>query len=321
MIPVYIDRVSLVQKHFENKIKKQRLNAIKKLKEISATGDDEDYLNKVITLFVNNEDILLWTPEKIEIERSLISEVPRIIAKNKKGEDVNKKSGIQTKIIEALGYARLRQTFYPAYFKKIGIKACVYCNSKLTVSAERPNKLGLSAKFDVDHYHSKTDYPFLSICLFNLYPACAPCNRAKSKSENIEFILYSKYTAETEKSLYEFKLTSESKAKYLLNKNAEAIQFTFHEPPYSAGKKKFDEVFHVKGIYETQIDIVEELICKSQMYNTGYIDLLKENFKKLALNPELFRRMLIGNYAEDKDIHKRPLSKFTMDIAKQLDII
>jgi hypothetical protein len=48
---------------------------------------------------------------------------------------------------------------------------------------------------------------------------------------------------------------------------------------------------------------------------------LKFNFNKLSLHPELFKRTLVGNYTEDKDIHKRPMSKIVMDIAKDLDLI
>ena len=32
-------------------------------------------------------------------------------------------------------------------------------------------------------------------------------------------------------------------------------------------------------------------------------------------------RLLVGNYTRSKDIHKRPMTKFTQDIAKQLKLI
>ena len=51
------------------------------------------------------------------------------------------------------------------------------------------------------------------------------------------------------------------------------------------------------------------------------IKILKTNFSKLGLSPELFKRILVGSYTEDKDIHKRPMNKFIMDIAKDLELI
>ena len=80
-------------------------------------------------------------------------------------------------------------------------------------------------------------------------------------------------------------------------------------------------LFHIEGIYKTQLDLIEELIIKSQVYNPSYLKSLKNNFGKLNLHPELFKRMLVGNYTEDYEIHKRPMSKIVMDIAKELELI
>ena len=46
-----------------------------------------------------------------------------------------------------------------------------------------------------------------------------------------------------------------------------------------------------------------------------------EVYREAHIQPELFKRTLIGNYTEDKDLHKRPMSKFVMDIAKDLGLI
>jgi hypothetical protein len=274
----------------------------------------------VIALFDNNLDILLWDLTKIFNKKDSIGNVP-LITKIYRGKPKQVKSDIKNKIIHSLGYTPLRKNFYPKYFKGIGIKACVYCNSQLTVSATKNSKNEYSAKFDVDHYHSKDDYPFLSICLFNLYPACASCNRLKSTNK-VEFELYTNDVAKTIKSDYKFKLSPHSKAKYLTTKDSKAIDFTFKEPVYKDPvAKTFKEIFHIEGIYRTQDDLIEELIIKSQIYNEAYLKTLKSNFSKLSLHPELFKRTLVGNYTEDKDLHKRPMSKLVMDIAKDLELI
>ena len=123
------------------------------------------------------------------------------------------------------------------------------------------------------------------------------------------------------KSSYKFKLDSNAKAKYLTTKDSNNIEFSFIEPPYAPGVRKFNGVFHIEGIYQTQVDLIEELIIKSQIYNDSYLKTLNDNFKKLNLHPELFKRTLVGNYTEDKDIHRRPMSKLVMDIAKELELI
>lgn len=324
MIAIYNTNVKAVQTAFVSDIKNQRTLAIFKLKVLNnktTASPSKDYLENVIKLFEDNLDFLFWDSKKIDDIKDSLGNVPPV-PKFKNGTPVFVdgfqkfiKSEIKNQILVALGYKGLRNSFYPKYFNDIGIKACVYCNSQLTITANKK-----SAKFDVDHYHSKDEYPFLSISLFNLYPSCASCNRLKS-TKKVKFELYTDEVGKTNLSDYKFKLESNAKAKYLTIKNKESIEFRFDEPIYPSGYKKFNDVFHIEGIYKTQLDLIEDLIIKSQVYNENYLKILKNNFGKLNLHPELFKRMLVGNYTEDKDIHKRPMSKLVMDIAKELELI
>jgi 5-methylcytosine-specific restriction endonuclease McrA len=323
MIAIHKNKVEAVQAIFLDEIKIQREKAIEKLDALHAKTfdfNDKAYLESIILIFKDNTDILLWDLDKINSKKGVIANVPLRAKVYKNGTTKQVKSPIKNSILVALGYKLLRSSFYPNYFKKIGIKSCVYCNSQLSITAVKCKDV-YSAKFDVDHYHSKDEFPFLSINLFNLYPACASCNRAKSNNI-IEFELYTKDASKTTESNYKFKLSPSSKSKYLTTREAKDIDFTFSEPIYNVvGAKKFNEVFHIEGLYETQKDLIEELIIKSQIYNKSYLKTLKSNFTKLSLHPELFKRTLVGNYTEDKDIHKRPMSKIVMDIAKDLDLI
>ena len=49
--------------------------------------------------------------------------------------------------------------------------------------------------------------------------------------------------------------------------------------------------------------------------------MLKNNFSKLALHPSIYERVILGNYTREDEIHKRPMSKFMMDIGRELGII
>ncbi|MGH2664762.1 hypothetical protein [Flavobacterium sp.] len=322
MIAIHQNKVKVIQEKFKVEIENQRDKAIHRLNQLNLktpVGNDKIYLESVIKLFNSNLDILNWDSTKLLNERNSLGAVP-LTPKIRNGKNVLVKSEIKNKILIALGYKGLRSSFYPKYFKEVKIKSCVYCNSQLTISAIKNSKNEYSAKFDVDHYHSKDDYPFLSICLYNLYPACASCNRLKS-THKVEFNLYTTNTSKTIKSDYKFKLECNAKAKYLTTKDSNVIEFGFEEPNYSLGVKTFKEIFHIKGIYQTQLDLIEELIIKSQIYNDSYLKTLNENFNKLKLHPDLFKRALVGNYTEDKDIHKRPMSKLVMDVAKDLGLI
>ncbi len=317
MIAIDYDFVQEIQKKYLKFLESQRIDALNNLSAIDKSKllhEQIEYIDKVIEVFKNKKDSII-TADKNSMEKLIesVGEIPT--SKRKETKDI---------VLKALKYSELRSSFYPSYFNVLGINACVYCNSQLTIVARKNDKNVRSAKYQLDHYHAKSKYPFLSISLFNLYPVCGSCNLSKGVKD-VDFDLYIKDKMLTQSSLYSFKLTDNSLSNYLLNKKKEFIVVKFHEPQVNKVKGRdnhsFEELFHVQGIYNTQKDLAEELIVKSQMYNEKYIETLQSSFSSLKLNPSLFKRTIVGNYTEDKDIHKRPMSKFTMDIARQLGLI
>jgi hypothetical protein len=74
-------------------------------------------------------------------------------------------------------------------------------------------------------------------------------------------------------------------------------------------------------LYEKHEDHVLELIYKSQIqYSEKYREHLTK-FPRLNLSDSEIDRMIIGNFAELDELHKRPLSKLYRDIAIELGLI
>lgn len=321
MIPIHIKKIKEVQEHidFKDKISGHKAAALQNLQTLRNTlniQDEIDYLDAVILLFTD-VSFLLKTPQEIEdiIANMIHLPTPRL--------DINqrpKKKQLTHFIQTALGYTKLRDEFYPEYFRKIGIKSCVYCNSQLTIVLKKSNG-EYDARLEIDHHYPKSEYPYLSISLFNLFPCCSSCNKRKSKAP-VNFKLYSDNISKIKKSEYEFRIIPKSKCAYLLTKDAEKIEITFNDNSTIVnGSKSLQDAFSVKEIHDTQKDIVAELIIKSQIYNDNFKKLLQSNFSKLSLSQKDFERVIVGNYTDERDIHKRPFSKITMDIANQLNLI
>lgn len=135
------------------------------------------------------------------------------------------------------------------------------------------------------------------------------------------FLLYNNPSG-TPKSNFGFELKDKDNtvAEYLANRDAKVISIEFKEPNSAAGES-FNEIFAISGIYDTQIDIVEELILKSHIYSGVYRELIEDYMTSIYGTKDVLDRLLMGNYVEDSDIHKRPMAKFTQDIAKQLGLI
>jgi len=319
MISIHIDKVKGIQEAFKSEIAAQRKSAFDKLQLIDSTIfsiPERTYLQSVIQLFTDNS-FLLKTPSEIETIKVNMGPLPPISLIDNNGRPEKKQ--LTHYIQEALGYTQLRNAFYPKYFRNIGIKACVYCNSQLTIVLMK-SKTEIDARLEVDHHYSKSEFPFLSISLFNLFPCCSSCNKRKS-STPVNFKLYTDDVSKLQKSDYDFNITRTSKCNFLLTKDAESIEIIFNDstvPPI--GNKSLQSAFSIKEIHDTQKDIIAELIIKSQIYNESFKRILQKSFSKLSLNQNDFDRVIVGNYTEEKDIHKRPFSKMTMDIAKQLGL-
>lgn len=310
--------------YYKVDVENQRASALNGLNKIKGTFNkkEKQFLTSVKKLFKDSKVITAEPNQLLDIIDE-IGEVPPHL-KGKK----NKSKRLKDHILEALNYKGLRSSFYAKHFQIIGIKACVYCNSQLTVSIDTKEFLKtkvkriVKAKFQVDHFHSKSVYPYLSISVFNLYPSCASCNIAKSAND-VRFQLYSDEPIDGTK--YCFKLEPGCVANYLLTRNLEQIEFQFsdHEKPdvKKVVKGSFQDTFDIQGIYNTQKDLVEELIIKSIVYNAQYKKNITNSFPELFTQASLSNRILIGNYSELEDIHKRPMAKFTQDIARQLNLI
>lgn len=320
MIALHINKVVRIQSIYKTEIKKQYDRAMAALLELHKnTSDpkDKQYVRNICMVFRMNPNIITALPYELENIGKSVPAVPvKKVKYTRNGNpfERNKKSEIWKKIVVALGYEKLRSEFYPEYFSHLGIKSCVYCNAQYTLSIEKKGRRVL-AKYDVDHYRAKSDFPWRCISLFNLYPSCVPCNRAKS-SNLIDFNLYSDITSST--SNFHFRLTPSAKYNYLTSKDSEIIEFVFKD---ISGTDHFDKMFSISSVYNTQRDLAEGLIVSSQMYDRANRDSLMNSFKKLHISKDVFNRVILGNYTEEKDIHKRPMSKFMQDIAKDLGIL
>ncbi len=80
-------------------------------------------------------------------------------------------------------------------------------------------------------------------------------------------------------------------------------------------------IFKLDKLYEQHSDHVIERVIKSKVaYSKQYRDYLK-SYTELKFSDSEIDRMILGNYANKTEIHKRPLAKFYQDIGKELGLI
>ena len=289
------------------------------------SGNSKRNLTKEEILYLRllNQCLSYIVHSNMEALRSYSIEFDKIISANDRKKESFKK--FKDSLLSRMGYSLLRSgdkksntdAFYPYFYADLGIKSCVYCNSQLTVSVESSGGKK-SAKFQVDHYLPKADYPCFSISFFNLYPACASCNLKKGE-DFTEFDLYTDNENTIKQSDFYFQIEKKSLALFRITQNINDLKISFD----GKSAEEFNKAFDIQGIYDTQKDLAAEIISKSVIYNESYKRALSNSIPNLYRSNNVinFSRFITGNYTDPKDIHKRPMAKFTQDISRQLGLI
>jgi hypothetical protein len=289
--------------------------------ELSITENQYNYikyLKRVLPkIVVGNNTLLL----------KYLNKFNSILSKNDRDDKAQKYTEFKDKLLVILGYSDLRSTYngmknplFVDFYQNFGIKSCVYCNSQLTIVAEEITGT-LRARFQIDHFLDKASYPCFSISFFNLYPVCGSCNNKKSNKE-VKFQLYSNELKNLNKSNFSFTIDKTSLANFRISRNPSNLKILFDDK-----ESGLNELFAIEGIYKTQTDLAAEIINKADAYNESYKSALRMSLNNLyskvgdKSNMINFNRIIIGNYCEPKDIHKRPMAKFTQDIARQLNLL
>lgn len=220
------------------------------------------------------------------------------------------------RIVEAMKYKYIRQSIFPKYVIKLGIKTCVYCNTQyaLTIDEECEES---AAFYELDHAWPKAKYPFLAISFFNLQPCCGPCNKRKSDKGKPYSIYVEKSPAE---SIVQFSINNESLVDYILTHNRDNLKIQV-----DTEDKELSDLYDKIGVrkrYSKLNDEAEEMIWKAKIYNEAYFKQFYAAYGRTPINTNtnLFR-LLYGIYAGEENVYSRPLTKMKQDIAKQLKMI
>lgn len=199
-------------------------------------------------------------------------------------------------------------------FTNTGITVCPYCNRTFIQSTKRPN--GVTKRTcQLDHFFPKDTYPYLALCFYNLIPSCSACNHIKSTSE----IGISPYEIKSADDVIHFEWKPKD-ASFNYPKGNISVK-PIPNPKTNGHMQTNIDVLGLETLYSCHDDLVKEMLLKGEIYSPDYIQNLVEQFPKLIDNEEEALRIITGNYTEEEDLGKRPLSKLTRDIARDVGFI
>ena len=205
----------------------------------------------------------------------------------------------------------------------LDISVCPYCQRQY-ITKYNLEKIKLTTG-DLDHFYSKSEYPFLALSLYNFIPSCNICNSKMKGSKKT----YNKKTKE-EKIIYPYK--DDFKGKFTSNRellenllSAKEVKVKIETEDLKS--ENTVEMFKLNEVYETThnkylINMLDNIKNKPTAYLESIAELfstekakesekekIKDKLRELVLEPYKFK----SNNGE-------PLGKLTKDILEEFGI-
>lgn len=213
--------------------------------------------------------------------------------------------------------------------KDLGLTTCPYCNRNFITSIRRDqNKYKKITRPQLDHFISKSKFPFLACSLYNLVPSCSTCNLLKSDDKNDNLI--SPYELDSSTFNFKYKLTKD----FQFGKdNSDGIELKILGN-FDANK----ETFLLEELYDTHKYIISDILNKAYEHPKEYAkdlftfktgsgeqlislnDIVKSLYSEHLSESEI-HNILYGTELSKDELFKRPLSKLTYDVLSQKGLI
>ncbi|HWK07392.1 MAG TPA: hypothetical protein VNS58_27355 [Puia sp.] len=201
----------------------------------------------------------------------------------------------------------------------LNIDTCPYCNRSFTYTVFG-NGTTKIARPQLDHFLPKSKHPLLALSFFNLIPSCSTCNSSiKGAAQPDDGTFLNPYSPNLRHSLIRFSYLPRSYPATIGMSNDLTITLKYNgDPKDLVLRQKIErhiEAFCLAELYANHSDIVREIVRKKAVSCNRYIEMLQDTFPALKLSLEEAYRLAYGNYFNETEFHRRPLSKLTKDIA------
>lgn len=299
-----------------------KMNIQRRIRNILKDGGLYTYINKKrsLTYRLNDKDRhFLKLISRNNILKNIITLKPErmrafIWKSKKKFPNIYAQNNVIYKciynIFVDIGYKKLDKY---QFIENIGLGSCPYCNRCYIYTLDRNRNI----KPEIDHFYPKDFYPILAMSYYNLIPSCPTCNGfgAKSNQDTYKLKLKNPYLLKHNDFKFNFAVTSLNILNPLSNIDKDSVKIFFEkEIPNQS------EVFGLSELYKEHRDVVIELYIKANHeYVKKYVDYL-HSYKGLTFSDDEIYRLITCSYKDEKEHHKRPLSKLVRDISKELGI-
>lgn len=303
----------------------------------------KDRSNRNELLRKSKQTIFLFDKIKIEVIKALVCEDSNyyLVSKSnvwtkKTQEEYNKltKNGkkrynrLTVVIANIIDYNSQRQIFYKL-LKKTNINICSYCLTQYallyeSITNDKKIKKEWKMTAQLDHLLPKSEFPFLSVSMYNIFPVCSHCNNRKLTQKF-------DYNPLSTGVCYEWDFSKLLK----LNKNRPELVFNNSEsivirrvtgtsptPP----DKDLVETLEYNNLYKNFTPYISSFVERYKKYGSeGYkegivnsINSTSSEVEKKLIEEDKLMYFLTDSSLKEQDIFKYPLTKMKIELYKYI---
>lgn len=282
----------------------------------------------------NLKKIIVSTPKELtKLHNEIVPLYEAYISKKSYGLKGNhKKTAIKkanNKVLNIFDYntfiSKSDGEYAYKFTENLDLNVCVYCNRQYTFTLRESDG---KCRPTIDHFFKKATHPYFALSFFNLIPSCYTCNSSLKNQANFTLDKFLHPFSESMFEVLDFSIDITSvdfvngvKEDYKISlKPSKKCSDTLLIAKAESNAK----VFKIRELYSGHKDYATEIIKKCYYYDKEKINELL-NFETLSGNRLFSSRIEVvefafGNFITEDKLGKRPLSKFTRDLAYDLGI-
>lgn len=205
--------------------------------------------------------------------------------------------------------------------RQVGRNTCTYCNRTYTLTVVKDggkNDKERIVRPTFDHWYSQSEFPLMSMSLFNLIPSCSICNSSVKTDTPFDITTHIHpyiHEAGHPNMTFEASLTADVPAKW----KVEIKTVPKSKEAKTVEDLRLNEIYAYHGELE-----VKDLMEFKDKYPDGYLkDLVEKVLLKSGGKLDLsdVYRMLFGTEINEEKFLDRPLSKMKYDLLKKMGVI
>ena len=201
------------------------------------------------------------------------------------------------------------------------IRICPYCNAETVYAykitkAKRLKYTILKSAFD--HYFPKVRYPFLSVSLYNLIPACTRCNTG-FKGYSYEDLLKMAHPYSEKENMHQgmkFRVIPKNFKAFMFIEANDIDQIILSERSESFREGvSWERMFHLNETYTALYkDIAADIMLKLLCYPKAYVEAISTDLNRKGVSSSRIDRLFYGIPLDCAEINKYRHGKLILDL-------